>query len=229
MARINYQKGDKLGNCYYIKDVRNHEYPNSKPKRKALFRCYCGNEFEAMISAVKNYHTKSCGCWNIEVIIERSTKHNLCSHPLYSRWLDIKKRCYNKSSSSYHKYGGRGIKMYSKWVNDAKAFIEYASNLPDYNLELEIDRRDNDEGYFPGNLRWVTRHIQMTNQRVRKNKNGYTGLGLTGAGNYQVTICVNNKVFRLGTYTDKKQAVAVRNQFIIDNGLTEYKLQPYLA
>ena len=76
-------------------------------------------------------------------------------HALYQKWLGIKKRCFIKTRPDYKYYGGRGIKMCKDWIHDFSAFYAYVKTLPEYDLNLTLDRIDNDGDYESGNLRWV--------------------------------------------------------------------------
>jgi len=88
----------------------------------------------------------------------------------------MKGRCYNPSRYNYHKYGGRGIRVFPKWVADVSKFAEYLFTLPGHdNPKLHIDRIDNNGNYEPGNCRWSTRREQQLN-RNPYNKTGVKGV-----------------------------------------------------
>ena len=76
----------------------------------------------------------------------------------------MKKRCDNKNSRSYGRYGARGIRLCQEWENDFRSFSEWALKSG-YSDELTIDRVDNSEGYSPENCRWVTHNDQAKNKR----------------------------------------------------------------
>ena len=42
----------------------------------------------------------------------------------YNAWRSARQRCINPKNPNYHRYGGRGITMCTKWLNDYKAFLE---------------------------------------------------------------------------------------------------------
>jgi hypothetical protein len=83
-------------------------------------------------------------------------------HWLYKRWINIVQRCCNKNNSRYHRYGGRGIKVCKEWKENYVTFIKWClANGAE--KHLQIDRKDNDGDYSPGNCRWVVRAEQDDN------------------------------------------------------------------
>jgi hypothetical protein len=75
-------------------------------------------------------------------------------------------RCTNPDSTTYPDYGGRGITVYPDWIADRVAFLRYLVGLSGWDQpELQLDRTDNSKGYEPGNLRFVTRSVNMSNKR----------------------------------------------------------------
>ena len=137
--------------------------------RKGLFKCYCGNEFEALIQNVKRKHTRSCGCYRIEVTTKHGDAKDGNWHYLYSTWDGIKQRCYNENCKAYKNYGGRGITMHPKWIDNYLAFKKYIlNNLGERPKGMTLDRIKNEKNYVPNNLRWATRKTQNSNKRGKK-------------------------------------------------------------
>lgn len=83
---------------------------------------------------------------------------------LYRVWDGIVQRYYNPKAKNYHNYGGRGIKMYDEWRNDFTVFEEYCLSNG-WKHGLQVDRIDNDGGYFPCNIRFVTSAENLRNKR----------------------------------------------------------------
>ena len=103
-------------------------------------------------------------------------KHGLAFHPLYRLWMSIRQRCTNPKEQHYADYGGRGIKMYSPWINDVTAFVTWVeANLGSKPSKRHtLDRRENDGNYEPGNLRWATWEQQARNKRPVRSLSNYS-------------------------------------------------------
>lgn len=75
-------------------------------------------------------------------------------------------RCTNPKSAAYPDYGGRGITVHPAWVEYRVEFLRYLVSLDGWDQpSLQLDRIDNNGGYVPGNLRFVTRNVNMANKR----------------------------------------------------------------
>lgn len=165
------KNGDTIGNCIYIRETEPIIVPKTevskriRVRRKAIFRCKCGNEFEALIDLVQRKNTNSCGCLvlkHMEKMREKIKTHNQTHHPLYSVWMGMIRRCEESTSVSYHLYGARGITVCKEW-HDINNFIE--DMHPSYQKGLQLDREKNNEGYSKANCRWVTRKVNCNNRR----------------------------------------------------------------
>jgi hypothetical protein len=86
---------------------------------------------------------------------------NATEHELYSTWLGIRQRCFNSTVKNYKRYGGRGITMCERWMNDFWAFVADVGPRPS---GLTLDRIDNNGHYEPGNVRWATCEEQIDNR-----------------------------------------------------------------
>jgi hypothetical protein len=77
-------------------------------------------------------------------------------------------RCHGESNRPQN-YRDRGITVCLEWRNDFMKFYEWALSNG-YSDELQIDRRNNDGNYEPGNCRWVTAKVNANNRRNSRNK-----------------------------------------------------------
>lgn len=129
--------------------------------------------------------------------------HNLTETAEYSVWCSIKQRCDEPYSDSYCNYGARGISYDERWIYFSN-FLSDMGNKP--SSKHQIDRIDNNGHYCKENCRWVTPQVNAAN-RVRysdclgayEHKNKY---GLC----YRAAIGVNNHVYHIGTFKNKKDA-----------------------
>ena len=86
---------------------------------------------------------------------------NRSERKINAAWRAMKRRCFNPSDKSYHRYGGRGITICDEWLSRA-VFMDWAISAG-IAPGLSIDRIDNDGNYEPGNCRWVTQAVQREN------------------------------------------------------------------
>lgn len=117
--------------------------------------------------------------------------------------------------------------MYEPWVYDAKAFIDYCQTLVgNDNPKLTLDRIDNNGNYVPGNIRFTNAHVQMANRnRMKVNTSGYIGVAFDiRHKQWQSYIYFNRKKITIYRGTSKLRAVIKRDEYLIENQLTEYKL-----
>lgn len=90
-------------------------------------------------------------------------RHGMTGTRIYKLWGHMKERCYNKNSTNYDRYGGRGIQVCEEWKNDFMSFYNWAMENG-YQENLTLDREDNDGNYEPSNCRWVTFKEQENNR-----------------------------------------------------------------
>ena len=102
-------------------------------------------------------------------------RHGLSQTPTYDCFRNMHQRCSNPKNVGYANYGGRGIKVCSRW-SIVDNFVEDMGLKPD---GLTIDRIDNDGDYTPENCKWSTPLEQGQNKRVYKNARLVTFDGLT--------------------------------------------------
>ncbi len=155
--------GIKYNSLLIIREVEPDVY-SSGTKRKFLCQCDCGKELTVRLNSLKTGNTKSCGCVKTQRIALMNYSHGLRNHKLYKCWSGMKERCYNPKSISFKNYGGRGITICDKWLNDFKSFYDWAM-ANGFDKDLSIDRVNNDGNYEPGNCRWATDKQQRANQR----------------------------------------------------------------
>ena len=98
-----------------------------------------------------------------------------CSRKWYERnaeydiWYSMIVRCTKPSELAFRDYGARGITVCERWLgrNGYRNFLADMGRRP--SSKHEIDRKNNDGNYEPGNCHWVTRHEQSRNKRTNRN------------------------------------------------------------
>jgi len=129
--------------------------------------CDCGNTVHAALgSNLAKGHTRSCGCIKLEMLKARSTTHGHATRRRltreYQAWRSARNRCNWPKSRMWHAYGGRGIRMCDEWQNDFTEFFAHLGPCPD---GYELERKDTNGHYEPGNVTWIPGRLQNRNQR----------------------------------------------------------------
>jgi hypothetical protein len=130
---------------------------NKHRKKVYLWQCDCGHTTYALLTEVKNNHTKSCGC----ISKEKHLTHGMHDTQTYQCWADMKQRCNNPKYKQYKDYGGRGITVCDSW----NRFEGFYADMGDKPPGLTLERTNNNLGYNKENCTWVTRAQQNRNQR----------------------------------------------------------------
>lgn len=139
-----------------------------------LCRCVCGSQCVVSGGNLKKGRAGSCGCLKIDRIRLANTKHGESYTEEYRIYQRILQRCYNKSHVHYDGYGGRGILVAPEWLGEGgyERFVDHIGRRP--SKHMTVERKNNNEGYRPGNVVWASRKRQMNNRRTNRivNLNG---------------------------------------------------------
>lgn len=124
-------------------------------------KCDCGNVVTVDGGNLKR--AMSCGCLNQEHRLVAVTKHGGSRDALFRIWSHMKERCEWPKHKSYARYGGRGITVCEEWRHNYGAFKEFAL-AHGWSKGLQMNRIDNDKGYSPDNVNFVTSKENANNR-----------------------------------------------------------------
>lgn len=168
----------------------------------------CGCTFTGWASDKRTFCSIACSYAGVGELIK---KHGESRSRLYQIWLDMKNRCYCKTSPSYEYYGARGITICDEWRTHYLAFRAW-SHANGYTATLEIDRIDTNGDYEPGNCRWATRGQQMCNTRKRRDAQTSKFRGVSwcsNVGKWRAQINKDKSHYHIGLYkTEVEAAIA---------------------
>lgn len=128
-------------------------------------RCDCGIVKLVDSSALSRGKVVSCGCYNQEKRIQRTTVHGMSHTLTYSSWWNMINRCTRPHHRKYKFYGGRGIQVCDRWLNFENFFLDMGSRPSKAHT---IDRIDPDGHYEPSNCRWASKLEQASNMRSNR-------------------------------------------------------------
>lgn len=126
-------------------------YQNKEKRWIWECRCDCGGVGFYPKNTLDYGKRTSCGC-------DANKTPNLIHGGRYLReyriWQHIKRRCLNKKSKDYKRYGAKGITVYKEWVESFETFLEDMGLAP--SEKHQIERINTLKGYSKQNCIWAT-------------------------------------------------------------------------
>lgn len=214
---VNNLIGKRFGRLIVIKRVNNDKW------KKSQWLCLCDCKRKKIITgnSLNQQLTKSCGCLRREITIKRSTKHGHNNRNKISKtyhiWHQMKQRCMNPNNLDYSNYGGRGIKICKRWIK-FENFLKDMSEVPE---GYQIDRINNNNGYYKNNCRWATPKQQARNRNNNnlKTLNGKTQCLAAWAEECNISFnTLRARLYRYGWSIEKALTTKVRRNKEMENG-----------
>lgn len=158
--------GERYGRWLVISAEADYVGPSGAKQKMWLCQCDCGTRKVVHQPSLRSGLSKSCGCFRREFSKAAATVHGHGNRnrksPTYVSWGGMISRCQDCKNNQWENYGGRGIKVCSRWRN-FENFLADMGERP--SKSHSIDRLNADGDYEPSNCRWATASQQGRNRR----------------------------------------------------------------
>lgn len=95
-------------------------------------------------------------------------KHGMNGTKAHKAWCSMRERCLNPKHKYFYRYGGRGIEICERWKDIDFGFINFLQDMGNPQPKQQLDRIDNNQGYYPDNCRWTDAKSNSRNRSSAK-------------------------------------------------------------
>lgn len=154
-GKLKLSNGQRIEMLVVEKELTKHVLPCGQKLRRFRLKCDCGNHIDSLLLHLTRGRIKNCGC-------VRKTRHGESKTKLYRCWKAMLERVGPKSIKK-HIYYDRKIQICNEFM-DYDFFKKWAIENG-FKDGLQIDRKDNEDGYNPCNCRFVLPIVNANNKR----------------------------------------------------------------
>ena len=127
-----------------------------------LCLCDCGNTKAVRKNHLTRGSVQSCGCFRRENLSVHASTHQSTGTPAWHSWRGMLDRCRRENSTSWERYGGKGIKVCDRWQGE-NGFENFLIDMGERSEGKTLDRIDSKGDYCPENCQWSTPRQQRLN------------------------------------------------------------------
>lgn len=155
--------GERFGSLTALTKI--HRISGSGRKRSHwICQCDCGETSDVDSGNLRNGNSTRCHKCAVPVRGSAKVTHGYSPRgavaSVYNVWNAMRRRATDKNNKDY---AGRGIDIDPRWLASFEAFLVDVGEPP--SAKHQIDREDNNRGYWPDNCKWSTPVGQANNKR----------------------------------------------------------------
>lgn len=223
--------GEKYGRLTIIKEIEPRMSSAGNKNRRMLCKCDCGKEVEVSLTNLRRGHTKSCGCYKIEKIIDvgkEKKKYNTydltgeygVGYTFKGEEFYFDLEDYDKIKDYYWRTDVNGyfvsvvyVKNKAQNLHLHRVIMLNKEDWKDTSIDIDhingINSRNDNRKV---NLRITTRSQNNQNRTLRSDtKSGFIGVSYNKyILKWESYLSINYKKYRLGYYNDFTEAVKAR-------------------